>query len=113
MEPLPQYTEEFRWAAAEKKEARSAFDQAFQTRCAMIAAEARHMMGTAESPSDIWRVHDYLSEHRRAVDRTFDYRYSVLLEVFAELLREGWLTELDLAGLQKVKVDRIKFVESL
>jgi hypothetical protein len=76
--------------------------------CAAITAEAKRMIANAKTPSDIWRVHDYLSAQRRTVDRIYDYRYSVLLDVFSLLLRDGWLTEADLTGLQKEKIESIK-----
>ena len=69
------------------------------------------MIARASAPSDIWRVHDYLSQHRRTVDKLYDYRYSVLLNVFAS--GEGWLTEADLIGLQKDKIERIKIGANL
>jgi hypothetical protein len=96
------------WTASEKKTARRAFDGAFERHCATIAEEARRMMGSLAAQSKIWRVHDYLSEQRRIVDRIYDYRYSRLLDVFSRLVRDGWLTEADLAGLQEEKVARIK-----
>jgi hypothetical protein len=70
-------------------------------------------MVTAPDPSDIWQIHDYLSKRRKTVDQTFDYRYSVLLEVFSKLLRDGWFTEADLLGLRKDKIETIKRWASL
>jgi Photoprotection regulator fluorescence recovery protein len=102
------FTEEAAWSAAEKKAARRAFDQAYQRKCADVEAQVRKMIASVSSPSDLWQIHDYLSEQRKTVDRTFDYRYSVLLSVFGHLLREGWLTEADLAGLQEDKIEKIK-----
>ena len=96
------------WTAAEKKTARRAFDKAFERHCATIAKEARRMLDNATAPSDIWRVEEYLSEHRKTVDRIYDYRYSRLLLVFSRLMQDGWLTEADLAGLDKEKIARIK-----
>jgi hypothetical protein len=101
------------WTSAEKKLARKAFEKAFGAECATITAEAKRMIANARSPSDIWRVHDYLSERRKAVDLIYDYRYSVLIQVFARLLRDGWLTEADFAGIEKEKVDSIKLEASL
>lgn len=111
MESTWQFADEPTWTPSEKKTARRAFDGAFERHCATIAEEARRMLGAA--PCEIWRVHDYLSEQREAVDRIYDYRYSVLLYVFARLIRDGWLTEADLAGLQQEKIARIKHVAGL
>ena len=70
-------------------------------------------MENVTAPSDIWRVQEFLSEHRKTVDRIYDYRYSQLLLVFSRLMRDGWLTELDLAGLQQEKIAKIKLGASL
>jgi hypothetical protein len=102
------FIEDVPWTPSEKKVARKAFDQAFERQCAAIKAEVEKMLAQAAAPSGIWRVHDCLSEHRRKVDALYDYRYSVLLDVFGTLLRDGWLSEVDLAGLQQDKIDRIK-----
>jgi hypothetical protein len=102
------FIDEPTWSAAEKKTARRAFDQAFQRKCADVAAQVKKMIASASSPSDLWQIHDYLSEERRTVDRTFDYRYSVLLLVFSKMLRDGWLTEADLTGLREDKIEKIK-----
>jgi hypothetical protein len=96
------------WTPNERKVARKAFDQAFERHCASIKAEAEKMIANVAAPSDIWRVHDYLSQRRRTVVALYDYRYSVLLDVFARLLCDGWLVEADLAGLAEDKIDRIK-----
>lgn len=96
------------WTKSEKQTARRIFDKALDAQCTAITAEVKRMLVNLSHPSDIWRVHDYLSEHRRAVDRTYDYRYSRLPTVFAQLLSDGWLTEADLAGLGQEKIDSIK-----
>jgi Photoprotection regulator fluorescence recovery protein len=106
MESTWEFAKEPIWTANEKKTARRAFDRAFERHCAAIATEARRMLGAG--PIEIWRVHDYLSGQRKIVDRIYDYRYSRLLDVFARLLRDGWLTEADLVGLQEEKIDTIK-----
>ena len=108
MNSAESFRDQITWTAAEKRLARKIFDRAFQKQCASIAAEAKKMIARASVPSDIWRVHDYLSQQRRTVDELYDYRYSVLPHVFAKLLGEGWLTETDLIGLQKDKIERIK-----
>jgi len=102
------FTEEFPWSAPEKKIARRAFDQAYQRKCDEIAAEVKKLMTDHSTPSDLWQVHDYLSEQRKTVDQIFDYRYSLLISVFGHLLREGWLKEADLVGLRADKLEKIK-----
>ena len=96
------------WSDPEKKAARKAFDLAYKKQCAAITAKVKKMIASGSDPSNIWRIHDYLSEQRRAVDALFDYRYSVLLLVFAKLLYAGLLTEADLSGLRDDKIEEVK-----
>jgi hypothetical protein len=97
------------WSGAEKKVARKAFDRAFERQCATITEKAKQMLAATSPPHGIWQVHDYLSRERKKVDQTYDYRYSVLISVFAQLLRHGWLKKTDLAGLPP---DKIELIES-
>ncbi len=92
---------------------RRVFDTAYEKECGAILARLKAMVEAASSPRDIWRIHDYLSEQRRQTDLKYDYRYSVLIWVFARLLREGWLLEADLSGLDVEKIEKIKLAASL
>jgi hypothetical protein len=97
-----------RWTPAEKKAARKAFDQAIARHFLAIAKKARRMLDDTTDPFAVWRTHNYLSERREYVDRIYVYRYSQLLQVFSVLMREGWLKEEDLAGIDPEKVEKIK-----
>jgi hypothetical protein len=108
MEPNRRLDHELTWTAAEKKTARRAFDKAFERHCATITAEVRRMLESLAAPADIWRVQEYLSEQRKAVDRIYHYSYSGLILVFSILMRDGWLMDADLVGLQQEKIARIK-----
>lgn len=96
------------WSPSEKKAARKAFDAAYERECRAISFKLKEMMTNDSDPNYIWRVHDYLFERRREVDRKYDYRYSVLIEVFARLLSEGLLSEDDLSGLSADKIQQVK-----
>jgi hypothetical protein len=111
--PADWFLNESAWSVGEKETAKRAFDRAYQRKCAEVEAQVRKMLASLSSPSDLWQVNDYLSEQRKAMDAMFDYRYSVLMSVFGHLLREGWLKEADLAGLQEDKIEEIKRQASL
>jgi hypothetical protein len=96
------------WSSAEKKVARRAFDQALDRNLAAIMAEAKRTMEIVREPADLWKLEAYLTESRKTVDRVFRFRYSDLLTVFSILMRDGWLTERDLVGLQPEKIATIK-----
>ena len=45
-------------------------------------------------------------------DAKYDYRYSVIIFVFARPLRQGWITEKDLEGLHEEKIEKIKYMSA-
>ena len=61
--------------------------------------------------TEIRAIRDYLNEKARELDQKYDFRYSVLISVFARLIAEGWLTLEDLAGLDIAKC-RSSFVNT-
>ena len=100
--------DEVSWNRVEKKAARYAFDRAYAAQCNAILEKVRKMAAKASTPSDLWQVHDFLSEERERTDELFDYRYSVLLQVFGVLVRDGWIRLDDLVGLGDAKLERIR-----
>jgi len=64
-------------------------------------------------PADLWRIHDYLTKQRKQTDKKYDFRYSVLILVFAMLLKEGWLNEADLQGLREDKIEKIEYLATM
>jgi Photoprotection regulator fluorescence recovery protein len=114
MEFPEQFIKYVPWTPAEKKAARRAFDEALGRNLSAIIAEAKRRMANVADPSDLWELEAYLTESRKTVDRVYQYRYSDLLRVFSILMRDGWLKETDLVGLQPDKIADIKaFAESL
>ncbi len=99
---------EVRWSPGEKKAARKIFDKAYRRRCDSVRARLKDMITTAVDPADVWHIHDYLSQERRRTDELFEFRYSVLILVFARLLADGSLTEAELSELSFDKVTRIR-----
>ncbi len=104
---------DIQWSGAEKAIARKAFENAYERECGEVLTELKKMTATASSPRDIWKIHDYLSEQRRNTDEKYDYRYSVLIFVFAKLISEGWLTEHELLGLREDKIEKIRIAARL
>jgi hypothetical protein len=114
MDSLEQFRDVVRWTGAEKKVARGAFDAALQRHLSAITAEAKRMMANVADPSELWQVEAYLTESRKTVDRIYQFRYSDLLRVFSILLRDEWLKEADVVGLQPEKIaDITRGAESL
>jgi len=95
------------WSNGEKKIARRAFDRAMERELAAMLASIRERVERITEPYEMWALHDYLSAKRREIDNKYDFRYSQLIWVFGRLLREGWLREDDLQGLDEQKIASI------
>lgn len=96
------------WSPAEKATARRTFDQALQGELEAVIAETKSRAATIQHASDIWELEQFLTKRRSQIGRRFDYRYSVLTEVFGDLLHRGRLAEEDLKGLGEDKLAAIR-----
>jgi hypothetical protein len=70
--------------------------------------EAKKRAAEIQQPSDLWELERYLTERRTKIDRQYEYKYSVLIFVFGNLIRQGRLTEQELQGLNQDKLDAIQ-----
>ena len=96
------------WSPAEKATARRAFDLALQREFEFVIQKTKNLAQEIRQPSDLWNFERYLGEQRAHIDRTYDYRYSVLPNVFAELIKAGRLDENELRGLSADKLGLIR-----
>lgn len=105
--------QEYTWSKSEKKVARNAFEKAYDREIKQIKKEALQMLEKDSDGLSVWRIHDFLNKKRKETDHKYDYRYSVLLSVFSQLLAEGWLSVDDIMGLSEEKQERIKTVAEM
>ncbi|HEY1888728.1 MAG TPA: hypothetical protein VGG86_22215 [Roseiarcus sp.] len=103
---------DLKWSASEKTIARRAYEAALETVLAGIMSEFKARAAAAATSSDMWAVEDYLRRRRREVDDMFDYRYSRLLFIFAQLIDAGHLDGARLAGLSEEKLAIIRSILS-
>lgn len=101
------------WSHAEKVIARKAFNLALRRELDAVIQEAKHRADKITQPSDLWDLELYLTRRRQTIDRTYEYRYSVLPRVFGNLIRKGRLSEDDLRGLSEDKIAYIRRVATL
>jgi hypothetical protein len=87
------------WSKREKQIAHAAFEQALAREAAALVAEVRAKAHSIAELDDLWQLEQFLRDKRHALAQRYDYRYSVLLYVFADLIQAGWLSPDDLAGL--------------
>ncbi len=98
---------EAEWTEIEKNIARTAFNQAYKREIEALLKQVQQEVSTLVDMSDLWRLHDFLSAKRHEVEGKYDYQYSVLLFVFAGLVKEGWLHLNELEGLDKDKLSKV------
>jgi hypothetical protein len=96
------------WSRAEKNVAKKAFDRALNRELEAVVIEVKKRAEKIKQPSDVWELERYLTERRGQIDRQFDYRYSVLVEVFGNLMHRGKLSEQELQGLGEDKLTLIR-----
>jgi hypothetical protein len=95
------------WSKTEQEIAQEAFEKAYQREIKALIEEVREQASEIAQIDDMWRLHDFLSARRHEVDGKYDYRYSVLVFIFARLVKEGWLQINELEGLDKTKIAKI------
>ena len=98
---------DLKWSKTEKQIAKNAFEKAYERECADLAKTIRLKAEEITESADIWRLRDFLNKNVKEIENKYDYRYSVLILVFAKLIKGGWLNVDDLKGLGQEKIDRI------
>jgi hypothetical protein len=105
---VQQMVHHLKWSHAEKHIVRKAFELALDREFQAVIRNAKKMASTIEQPPDLWNLERYLTQSRKKIDRIYDYRYSVLTEVFGRLIREGRLSEKEVQGLGRDKLESIR-----
>jgi Photoprotection regulator fluorescence recovery protein len=95
------------WSKQEQEIAQKVFEKAYMRETSALIEEVRQRAGAIAELDEIWRLHDFLSARRHDLDGKYDYRYSVLIFVFARLIEEGWLHLEDLEGLDTDKLTKV------
>jgi hypothetical protein len=96
------------WSKTEKQIAQTAFEKAYEREIQALILEVQESAGAIAEISDVWKLHDFLSARRHDIDGKYDYRYSMLIFVFARLIQEGWLHLHELEGLAPDKLTKVK-----
>ena len=103
---------EFKWSPSEKAIARRAFDQALQSELQQLVRQAKDRAAAVTEASEFWKLESWLTQSRQEIDRKYDYRYSVLPFIFAQLVKQGLVAESDLHGLDPEKIQVILGIAS-
>lgn len=95
------------WSKSEKQIAQQAFNQAYKRECEALIQQIQEKFPKIVEPETLWELHDLLSNKRKEINEKYDYRYSIIIFVFARLIKEGWLDLSELQGLGKDKLSQI------
>lgn len=98
---------ENKWTDVEKAIAQAAFEKAYEREIAALLEQVRARASGISGLDDLWQLHDFLSARRHEIDGKYDYDYGVLLFVFANLVKDGWLHLDELKNLNKDKFAKI------
>ena len=109
----PALMRDLRWSPAEKAIARKVFEKALLQELEAVVRETKEMAAKIEQVGDVWDLEHNLTKRRQEINREYDYRYSVLPEVFGNLIRKGRIREEDLRGLGDDKLDYIQAYSKL
>ena len=95
------------WSTKEKAIARTAFDVALGRELQEVIEKTKQMANAIRQSADIWDLEKYLTQRRKEIDRTYEFRESRRRDVLGRLLYENRLGEQDLHGLGADKVKSI------
>ena len=96
------------WSPKEKAIARRAFDRALHRELEATIQEAKQMAARIKEPDKLWELERHLTQRRKEIDAKYEFKYSVLLLVLADLVREGRITPDELHGLGEDKLRIIR-----
>src|ERR1700682_2206683 len=99
---------ELKWSSTEKAIARRCFDRALRQELDAAIQSTKEMAAKIRQASELWELERYLTRLRKEIDRKYEYKYSTLVLVFGELVREGRLNAKDLQGLTEDKLAYIR-----
>ncbi len=99
---------DFHWSDAEKAIARRVFEHALHEELHELIREAQARADKVTEPDQLWALESFLAKRRREIDSKYEYTYSKLVFVFANLIRELRIHEQDLKGLTEDKLRLIR-----
>ena len=96
------------WSPKEKAIARRTFDRALHRELEATIREAKQMAARIKEPDELWELERHLTQRRKEIDAKYEFKYSVLLLVLADLVREGRINPDELHGLGEDKLRIIR-----
>jgi hypothetical protein len=99
---------QLKWSSTERAIARRCFDRALRQELDATIQSTKAMAAKIRQPSELWDLEYRLTQLRKTIDSKYEYKYSKLVFVFVDLVREGKLNIEDLHGLSEEKLRYIR-----
>ena len=96
------------WSTEEQSVAREAFDKGNKRSIEVLIATLQERAKSLDSPESIWTLHDFLSSQRFEYEGRSVFDEGNALFALAEMLKQKLISLDELAGLDQVKVSKIK-----
>jgi len=97
-----------KWSKKDKEIAKKAFNNAYNRECMSLINEVNG--SNIQNPEQLWNLCDRLCNRRKEIEEKYDYRYSVLIFVFARLIKDGYLNYEELSGISREIIEKIKIL---
>jgi hypothetical protein len=101
------------WSEVETQSAYALFQKAYEREAAGLLTMVQDKTSQITKVDDLWKLHDFLSAKRHEMDGKYDQRQSVIIFVFAQLLKEGLVKNDELSFLDPDKQSKIKALARL
>lgn len=106
-------TPEAPWTDSETHCAHTLLRTAYDREIRSLLADVQSQASNLTQVDELWKLHDFLSAKRHEIDGKYDGRESVIVFVFAQLLKEGLVNAEELAFLAGEKRAKIKALARL
>lgn len=97
---------DFSWSKNEKQISKKIFDLALQRDYKRLIEKINTTK--VQKAEDVWDLQNFLNQKAKEFDEKYDYRYSKLILIFAQLINENLLSLEELEGLSSDKIDFIQ-----
>lgn len=101
------------WSEVETHSAYALFQKAYEREVTGLLTMIQDKTSQITKIDDLWKFHDFLSAKRHEMDGKYDQRQSVIIFVFAQLLKEGLIKAEELSFLDSDKQSKIKALARL
>ena len=98
---------DFKWRDSEKKIANRVFEAARLRELEEVINNFKQEAAIVSDADQLWKLIEQMRQRRHEFEQKYDFRYSVLITVFARLVAEDRVGEADLLGLDSDKTEEI------